>query len=182
MQRISNKEIITEIGNRQQLNSRALIRHTQGIVIRIAKRSLDRNLKRERSRKKNPLHKWRGPWINNTGKNKYMDHKGMDWFLREIVLQHLDFRLDTRQEGGGRVETGEEDTATFYPDLLPRMSVLGILWSTDTGIWFLLERSSLHSYTAHLRKGLVFYVKAELLLSARFKRNISRIYFCPTSA
>lgn len=102
MQRISNKEIIREIRNRQQLNSRALIRHTQGIVIRIAKRSLDRNLKRERSRKKNPLHKWRGPWINNTGKNKYMDHKRMDWFLREIVLQHLDFRLDTREGGGGR--------------------------------------------------------------------------------
>ena len=52
-------------------------------------------------------------------------------------------------------------------NLSVHMSGPGILWSIDTGIWFLLEHSSLHSYKAHRHKDLAFFARVELLLYIR---------------
>ena len=173
MQHISNKEIVREIGNRQLLN------RAEGIgSIHASQRDHKIGIQSKRETEK----------CISEGCFMYQQHrKEQLWLIREWtcpelifwenVLLHLDFGNNQKGGGGKGIRT-----AIFYTDLSPRMSVLGILWSTDTGICFLLEHSYPRSYTAHLRKGLVIDVKAELLLSARFRRNITiQINFRKTS-
>ena len=120
------------------------------------------------------LHQWRGLHVSIIQERKIMDDKRMDLFRTDFSGKFTPAsRLWYRKAGVKR----NKNNYGFYTNLPPRMSVLGILWSTDTGICFLLECSYPRSYTARLRKGLVFYVKAELLLSARFKRYVFRIKF-----
>lgn len=132
------------------------------MIIYIAKRSLYRNPKRQRNWK-HSMHKWRGHHESITLERTII------WTKKERSSPELisseSSNLDRYFIGGG-VKMNKN---RVYTDLSPRKSVLGILWRTDTGISFLLERSSPHSYTAHLHKGLVFFAKAELLLRLRFK-------------
>lgn len=76
-----------------------------------------------------------------------------------FILGLLSVAVHSSLNGQRRATKKEISVHTNLP---ARMSALEILWSTNTEIWFLLEHSSLHSYTAHLHKGLVFSAQAEL--------------------